>query len=124
MIFGKYFGSFSPLVIQLKPIKQMQGWVSPRLDIRFDVVEKELQVYHSNGKQFASYVELVEQREQERQRAERAESALETTEEALEQSQEALEQSQESLEQERNRVQALLEQLRARGIDPSDLDLG
>lgn len=88
----------------------MYGWVSPRLGIRFEVVNKELQVYHPDGERFANYVEVVE-------RAERAESALETSEEALEQSQEAL-------ARERNRVQILLEQLRARGIDPSDLDLG
>ncbi|OLT61397.1 MULTISPECIES: hypothetical protein [Moorena] len=65
---------------------------------------------------FASYLEISElkdtaqqQAEQERQRAEQAE--------------EALEEAQKTLAQERNRMKALRSQLKAKGIDPKDLDL-
>src|SRR5581483_4038338 len=47
----------------LKPIAEMKGWVSPRLGVRFDLAGQELCLYGPDGKKFASYVELVEQRE-------------------------------------------------------------
>lgn len=34
---------------KLEPIESMLGWVSPRLGIRFEIVEGELQVFHPNG---------------------------------------------------------------------------
>ncbi|NEO73065.1 Uma2 family endonuclease [Moorena sp. SIO3H5] len=79
----------------LEAISQMLGWVSPRLGITFELVESELVLYYPNGEPFASYLEIVELKEQ-------AEKAL---------------------EQERSRMQSLLEQLRAKGIDPEDFDL-
>ena len=54
----------------LQPIPTMVGWVSPRLGIRFEVVEGELEVYRPDGERFASFVEIIQQREWERQRAE------------------------------------------------------
>ncbi|NER50961.1 MAG: Uma2 family endonuclease, partial [Symploca sp. SIO1A3] len=47
-----------------------QGWVSPRLGITFEVVEKELQLYRPDGERFGSFVEIIQQKEWERQRAE------------------------------------------------------
>jgi len=48
---------------ELREIPDMNGWVSPRLRIRFAVVDDELQIYGPDEKRFATYVELVEQRE-------------------------------------------------------------
>lgn len=48
----------------------MSGWISPRLGVRFDMAQGVLQLYGPDGNRFATYVELLEQREQERQRAE------------------------------------------------------
>ncbi|NEP26111.1 MULTISPECIES: Uma2 family endonuclease, partial [unclassified Moorena] len=94
---------------KLEPIPQMLGWVSPRLGITFELVASQLVLYYPNGEPFASYLEISEQKEQQRQRAEQAE--------------EALEQAQQALELERNRMKALLEQLKAKGINPEDFDL-
>jgi hypothetical protein len=44
----------------LKEIPEMKGWVSPRLQVRFDLVDDELCLYGPGGKKFASYVELAE----------------------------------------------------------------
>ncbi|NEO02892.1 MAG: Uma2 family endonuclease [Moorea sp. SIO3I7] len=79
----------------LEPIPQMHAWVSPRLGITFELVESELVLYYPNGERFASYLEIVELKEQ-------AEKAL---------------------DQERSRMQSLLEQLKAKGIDPEDFEL-
>jgi Uma2 family endonuclease len=75
---------------RLLDIPQMQGWISPRINIRFEVVGNELRLYHPDGRRFASYVELVEQRDQQQQRA----------------------------EQERQRAERLQAQLKALGIPP------
>jgi Uma2 family endonuclease len=54
----------------LEEIEPMQGWISPRLGIRFEIERDGLQLYRPDGERFATYVELMEQREQEHQRAE------------------------------------------------------
>ncbi len=42
----------------------MDGWVSPRLHIRFDMSGESLQLYRPNGKAFATYLEISKQLEQ------------------------------------------------------------
>ena len=62
---------------ELAEIQQMAGWVSPRLGIRFELSDGELQIYRPDGQRFLTYEELAQQQEQQRQRAEQAESQLE-----------------------------------------------
>jgi Uma2 family endonuclease len=83
----------------LEEIEPMAGWVSPRLGIRFELASNGLQVYRPDGERFATYVELMEQREQERQRAE---------------------QERQRAEQERQRADRLAARLRALGVEPED----
>ena len=85
----------------LQPIAAMTGWISPRLSIRFELIGKEMQLYSPNGERFATYPEIVEQREQERQLRKQAESKLD-----------ALSQRLKTLDP---------EQLQALGIDPEML---
>lgn len=101
---------------KLEPIPQMQGWVSPRLEVTFELVEGELVLYYPGGERFATYLEMVEQKnvaqqqvEQERQRAQQEQQRAQKAEQAL--------------EEERNRMEALLEQLKAKGINPEEFDL-
>jgi Uma2 family endonuclease len=54
----------------LEEIAQMQGWVSPLLGIRFELMEDDLTVYRPDGARFLTSVELHERAEQEYQRAE------------------------------------------------------
>jgi Uma2 family endonuclease len=72
----------------LEEIEPMEGWISPRLGIRFELERGALQLY----RRFATYVELMEQREQERQRT----------------------------AQERQRAERLATRLRALGIEPEE----
>ncbi|MDX2228429.1 MAG: Uma2 family endonuclease [Leptolyngbyaceae cyanobacterium bins.349] len=60
----------------LDVIEEMNNWVSPRLQIRFDLTGSELLIRYPDGKPFLSYVQIAQEAEQERQRAEAAEAAM------------------------------------------------
>ncbi|HEY9813604.1 MAG TPA: Uma2 family endonuclease [Candidatus Sericytochromatia bacterium] len=81
----------------LEIIEEMNGWVSPRLEIRFEVTPENLEIFTPAGERFLTYVELGQRAEQERQRADEAVKQLEA---------------------ERERYQALEALLRERGINP------
>jgi len=49
---------------RLKAIPKMDGWVSPRLGVRFDMSGDELSLHAPDGTPLASYVELARQREE------------------------------------------------------------
>src|SRR5712691_5568297 len=83
----------------LEEIEPMAGWVSPRLGVRFEIETDVLQLYRPDGERFATYVELMEQREQEHQRAE---------------------QEHQRAEQEHQRAESLAARLRALGIEPEE----
>ena len=83
---------------QLEVINPINGWVSPRLGVRFELSE-ELEIYRPDGQRFVTYVQMAQRAEQERQKAEQAQSML---------------------EQERQRAERLAERLRAAGIDPNN----
>lgn len=81
----------------LDVIEQMNGWVSPRLEIRFELTEETLVIYRPDGQLFADYLEVQRQLQAAQNRAIVAE---------------------EQLEQERKKAERLAEQLRAAGIEP------
>jgi Uma2 family endonuclease len=92
---------------KLQVIDEIDGWVSPRLDVRFEMTSNTLELYRPDGEKFISFVELAHLREQEQQRAEqerlRAEEAV----------------TQLEIEQRRNEVFAA--KLRDLGIDPDQI---
>jgi Uma2 family endonuclease len=57
---------------QLREIASLEGWVSPRLGVRFELGEGDLRLYGPDGQPFATYVELTRQRDQARQEKEAA----------------------------------------------------
>jgi Uma2 family endonuclease len=82
---------------KLKEIPNMQGWVSPRLKVLMQLESGELKLYAPEGRPFATFVEIVAQRDQ-------AEKARELAEKER--------------EQVRQENQQLRDQLKAMGIDP------
>jgi Uma2 family endonuclease len=86
------------------PSLQMQGWISPRLKVRFEILNGELCLYGPDNKRFATYVELVEQRERERREKEQAQRRAETERQEKEQAQQ--------------RAERLAAQLKALGAEP------
>lgn len=55
----------------LERIETIEGWVSPRLGIRFELTET-LEIYRSDEERFLTSVELAQLREQEKQRPDAA----------------------------------------------------
>ena len=93
----------------LEVIEEMNGWVSPRLGVQFELTSENLEIFSPQGKRFLTYVELGQLLDEERQR----------TQQERQRADEALTQ----LEQERQRYQALEALLRERGIDPEQLEI-
>jgi Uma2 family endonuclease len=89
---------------RLKAIAPMHNWVSPRLNIRFDMSGEVLVIHGPNEERFLTFMELKEQQEQARRRAEEAEK----------QAKKAQKQAQKA----ERRAEQLAARLRALGIDP------
>jgi len=81
---------------ELEVIDVIDGWVSPRLGIRFDLSGEQLELYFPDGKKFTSLKDISEQLLKEKQRLAQAE------EQAL---------------REKQRADRLAERLRALGIE-------
>ncbi len=88
---------------ELEAIETLNGWVSPRLQIRFELTENNLLIFRPDGEKFYSFVELGQLKEQESQRAE--------------QEKQRAEQALQELEQEKQRVKAFEAFLREKGIN-------
>ena len=58
----------------LDVIEPMADWVSPQLQIRFELSPEDLQLYRPDGQRFLSYVAIAQRAEEDRQRAEIAEA--------------------------------------------------
>ena len=107
-----------------EPIAEMNGWVSPLLQIRFELTEDTLEIYRPDGRRFLTPVEMDQLREQEREEKELAQSQAqqERQEKELAQSQAQQERQRadeaiSQLEEERQRYQALLQQIQQQSID-------
>jgi Uma2 family endonuclease len=92
-------------------IEPIQNWVSPRLQIRFELTEAELQIYRPDGKSFLTYTAIA-------QTAELAEARAEFAEERAELAEERAELAEERAELAEERSAKFAEKLREMGIDP------
>ncbi|MEG4627461.1 hypothetical protein Q5691_24655 [Microcoleus sp. w1-18aA5] len=85
---------------EFSDLNPYDGWISPRLGVRFGLSETGLEMFGPSGEPFVSFVELAQLIQQAEARAQQAETLL---------------------EQERSRSQALESRLREMGIDPNEL---
>ena len=93
---------------RLKRVLHLNGWISPRLGIRFGLTPDAFQIYHPDGQPFLSSVELARLKKAAEARAEQeAARAERETQRAAE---------------ERLRAERLAERLRALGVDPNRLE--
>ncbi len=74
-------------------VDEMNGWISPLLQIRFELGEADLEIFRPDGKRFLTYTELGQQ----------------------------VERLEEQLTSERDRNQQLADKLKELGIDPDSL---
>ena len=103
---------------RLKAIEEMNGWISPRLGIRFEMTEGSLELYRPNGQRFLTSVELEEraiaaeeQAQQAQAEKEQAQVEKEQAQAEKEQAQEEKQQAQAEKEQAQEEKQQLQEQL-------------
>jgi Uma2 family endonuclease len=95
----------------LREIEAMDGWVSPRLGVRFQMSSGDLEVFRPDGQKFATYVEVITERDQERQ-------AREQAQQRAAQERQAREQAERQVEDQAQKLERLAAQLRALGIEP------
>jgi Uma2 family endonuclease len=121
-----------------EPIAEMNGWVSPLLEIRFQLTENTLEIYRPDGRRFLTPVEMDQLREQEREEKELAQSQAQQEREEKELAQSQAQQEREEkelaqsqaqqerqraeeaiaqLEEERQRYQALLQKMQQQSTD-------
>ncbi|ACB50268.1 hypothetical protein cce_0917 [Crocosphaera subtropica ATCC 51142] len=85
---------------ELTVIEEIDGWVSPRLGIKFELTTETLEIFRPDGDKFLTFVELGKLREAERKRAKEL---------------------QKQLEQEQEQRKRLEDKLRELGIDINDV---
>ncbi|WP_199245828.1 Uma2 family endonuclease [[Phormidium] sp. ETS-05] len=119
------FGGWVRQDNKLTAIAEINGWVSPRLGIRFEMGDDGLEIYRPDGRKFATYIELETERNLAEQRAQMAEQRAQMEAQRAEieaQRAEAEAQRAEAeaqrAEAEAQRAQRLAEKLRELGIDP------
>ena len=119
----------------LEVIEPMEGWISPRLDVRFELGEDGLEIYRPDGEKFLSYAELEADRslnrqrlqqesqraEQESQRAEQAEQKVKQESQRAEQANQRAEQAEKKAKQADQIAQRLAMRLRELNIDPDSI---
>jgi Uma2 family endonuclease len=106
---------------RLEEIPEINGWVSPRLGIRFQMTPETLEIYRPDDRRFLTSVELDRLREQESQRADREQQEKQLAQQEKQLAQQQLEEERTLRQQEQQRYQALIELLREKGIDPQQL---
>ncbi len=99
----------------LEIIDEINGWVSPRLGIKFELTEETLILYRPNGQPFTDYIEVQQQLEVSESRASEAESRATVAEEQLLQERQTKEIAEE-------RAKHLEQLLREAGIDPNHVE--
>ena len=98
----------------LEVIEPMEGWISPRLGVRFELGSDGLEIYRPDGARFISYAELEAERLLDRQR-------LQQESQRAEQANQIAEQESERAEQADRRAERLAAKLRELNIDPDSI---
>ncbi|HEY1068305.1 MAG TPA: Uma2 family endonuclease [Pirellulales bacterium] len=109
---------------RFQPVADMQGWISPRLKIRFESdphdADDPIRLFHSGGARFASASALNMAAKKAEQSAERAEQAAERAEQEKRQAEQEKRKAEEARQQAEARAARLAERLRRLGLDPED----
>jgi Uma2 family endonuclease len=90
---------------RLQPIYPVDGWVSPRLGIRFILSADELIILRPDGTRFMTFLELEQQREDAQREAEQARRKAQQFKQDAEQAKQGAEQAKQDAEQARRKVE-------------------
>ena len=113
---------------QLVPIENMQGWVSPRLQVRFELVAGKLKLYRPNGDPFKDPLQIrLEVRQAWSAQQTEHQARLDAEREAMNAARQARqarldkEEAEKLAQQERDTLEQLKAKLREMHIDPDTL---
>ncbi len=105
---------------RLKPIAEMDGWVSPLLGIRFQVAVPEVVIYYPDGREFLSFEALAQQDENNRRQAVREKRQREKAEREADEAKSAREKAEREAEKAKHETERLRAGLRQLGVDPDE----
>jgi Uma2 family endonuclease len=103
-------------------ITRMKGWRSPRLQIRFDLLGRELLLYYPDGKRFLTFLELNQRRAQAEARADREATRAHAEAEARAEAEQARLIAEQALAAAEERIREMEERLRQAGVAVSTGD--
>jgi Uma2 family endonuclease len=98
----------------LESIESLDGWFSPRLNIRFTIAPETLVIYRPDGSRFLTFVELG-------QRLEQTSQQLSETSQQLSETSQQLSETSQQLEQSQANADRLAARLRELGVDPTSI---
>ncbi len=101
------------------PAAHLDGWVSPRLGIRFDLSSGELALFKPDGSPFLDLTEAEELLSEAEQQRRQAEELLSEATQQLDKTEAQLHEAEQQLQQERAERARLAALLRSFGIDPN-----
>ncbi|WP_295399410.1 Uma2 family endonuclease [uncultured Thiocystis sp.] len=107
---------------RLLSVSHLNGWVSPRLGIRFALRPETLELFDPHGRPFMTSVELARHAEQAWARADQEQARAEQEQARADQERTRADQERARADQASQRAERLAERLRALGIDPETLD--
>jgi Uma2 family endonuclease len=102
----------------LEVIEEMDGWVSPRTAVRFELHGDELVLFQPDGARFATYLELIDHLNKERQRVEEERQRAEEERQRAEEERQRADEERQRAETEHTRAERLAAQLRSLGVEP------
>jgi Uma2 family endonuclease len=105
---------------ELREVPHMEGWVSPRLQVRFVLNGTELELYGPDGRRFLTYLELQEQWEHERREKEQAQKSADEARSEANRALGEANRAKENAERAQRRAERLAAQLRTLGIEPEN----
>ncbi len=104
----------------LEAIESMNGWISPRLNIRFEVTENEINIYKPDSSRFLTHLELHEQEAKERRLANSERERADNERERADNERERADSERQRADSERERVDRLAARLRELGENLDD----
>ena len=106
---------------ELAPIEEMDGWVSPRLKIRFEIKKDDLHIVRPDGREFLSPLEINQNYEIERKKVEIERHRVIEEQKRAEEERQRAEAERQRADVERMKAERLADKLRSLGIDPASL---
>jgi len=89
----------------LEVIDSIQNWVSPHLQIRFELTPSTLVIYRPNGERFYTFIELEQLRQEAEERAKNAENRAQEAENARQNAENRAQEAENAKQEAENRAQ-------------------